>query len=65
MSDLQSAVNHEFLSQLDDYIKIKRYRLVNAVVVYENERLFSNDFIISLTNIPLITSALHGKAFYY
>ena len=34
-----NAVNHEFLNQLDDYIKIKRYRLVNAVVVYENDEL--------------------------
>ena len=39
-----SAVNHEFLSQLDDYIKIKRYRLVNAVVVYENDALVFERF---------------------
>ena len=32
-------INHEFLSQLDEYIKIKRYRLVNSVVVYENDKL--------------------------
>ena len=39
-----SAVNHEFISQLDDYIKIKRYRLVNAVVVYENDSLVFERF---------------------
>ncbi|MCL2404760.1 MAG: beta-lactamase family protein [Defluviitaleaceae bacterium] len=39
-----SAVNHKFLSQLDDYIKVKRYRLVNAVVVYENDALVFERF---------------------
>ena len=34
-----SPLNHEFLTQLDDYIKTKRYRLINAVVVYENGEL--------------------------
>jgi len=34
-----SAVNHVFLQGLDDYMKTKRYRLVNAVVVYENDQL--------------------------
>jgi CubicO group peptidase (beta-lactamase class C family) len=33
-----SAVNFEFLHRLDDYIKIKRYPLINAVVVYENDK---------------------------
>ena len=35
----QTNLNHEFISQLDEYIKIKRYRLVNSVVVYENDEL--------------------------
>jgi len=39
-----SVINHEFLNQLDDYIKIKRYRLVNAVVVYENDALIFERF---------------------
>jgi len=39
-----SAVNYEFLSQLDDYIKINRYRLVNAIVVYENDALVFERF---------------------
>ena len=34
-----SAVNHEFLHGMDVYLKVKRYRLVNAVVVYENDQL--------------------------
>jgi len=34
-----SGLNHEFLNQLDDYIKIKRYSLINAVIVYENDSL--------------------------
>ncbi|MCL2602865.1 MAG: beta-lactamase family protein [Defluviitaleaceae bacterium] len=33
------GVNFTFLSQLDDYIKMKQYRLVNAVVVYENDEI--------------------------
>jgi len=39
-----SAVNHEFLHRLDEYIKIKRYRLVNSVVVYENDELIFERF---------------------
>jgi len=39
-----SAVNHEFLNNLDNYIKIKRYRLVNAVMVYENDQLVFERF---------------------
>ena len=50
-----SAVNHEFLQQLDDYIKIKRYRLINAVVVYENDQLiferFYNNFDENSVNL--------------
>jgi len=34
-----STINYAFLHGLDDYLKIKRYRLVNAVVVYENDQL--------------------------
>jgi len=39
-----SAVNHKFLRGLADYLKIKRYRLVNAVVVYENDELVFEQF---------------------
>jgi len=39
-----NTINHEFLGQLDDYIKIKQYRLVNAVVVYENDKLVFERF---------------------
>jgi len=39
-----SAVNYDFLNQLDDYLKIKRYRLVNSVVVYENDKLVYERF---------------------
>lgn len=50
-----SAINHEFLNQLDEYIKIKRYRLVNAVVVYENDELvferYYNKFNENTTNL--------------
>ena len=49
-----SNVNHSFLAQLDDYIKIKRYRLINAVVVYENDELiferYYNKFNENSTN---------------
>jgi len=31
-------MNHTFLANLDDYIKSRRYRLVNAVLVYENDQ---------------------------
>ena len=53
------AVNHDFLNQLDDYIKIKRYRLVNSVVVYENDELiferYYNKFNENTTN-PLCST---------
>lgn len=32
-------MNWEFLNNLDDYIKMKRYRLINSVLVYENSEL--------------------------
>lgn len=32
-------MNMEFLEHLDDYLKAKRYRLVNSVLVYENDEL--------------------------
>ena len=32
-------MNMEFLNNLDNYIKAKRYRLVNTVLVYENNEL--------------------------
>ena len=32
-------MNHAFLDRLDDYIRERRYRLVNAVVVYESDTL--------------------------
>ena len=32
-------MNMDFLNNLDEYIKIKRYPLVNAVVVYQNDEL--------------------------
>ncbi|MCL2015545.1 MAG: beta-lactamase family protein [Defluviitaleaceae bacterium] len=54
-----SALNHDFLSQLDDYIKVKRYRLVNSVVVYENDELiferYYNKFNENTTN-PLCST---------
>jgi len=54
-----SGVNHGFLAQLDDYIKIKRYRLINAVVVYENDKLiferYYNKFNENSTN-PLCST---------
>ena len=37
-------MNMEFLNNLDDYIKAKRYRLVNTVVVYENDKLVFERF---------------------
>ena len=49
-----SVVNHAFLDELDHYIKAKRYRLVNSVVVYENDRLvferYYNKFTENTTN---------------
>ncbi|MCL2285218.1 MAG: beta-lactamase family protein [Firmicutes bacterium] len=52
-------INHSFLAQLDDYIKVKRYRLVNAVVVYENGELiferYYNKFNENSTN-PLCST---------
>ena len=44
MSNAKTRVNHEFLSQLDDYIAAKRYRLVNSVLVYENDELVFQRF---------------------
>jgi CubicO group peptidase (beta-lactamase class C family) len=32
-------MNMEFLNDLDNYLKIKQYRLVNSVLVYENDEL--------------------------
>jgi len=37
-------MNMDFLNNLDEYIKVKRYRLVNAVVVYENDKLVFERF---------------------
>ena len=33
------SINMELLNNLDDYIKIKRYRLINSVLVYQNDEL--------------------------
>jgi CubicO group peptidase (beta-lactamase class C family) len=41
---MMGNVNWDFLNQLDDYINIKRYRLVNAVLVYENDALVFQKF---------------------
>ena len=58
-SKVNSRLNQGFLAQLDNYIKIKRYRLVNAVVVYENDELvferFYNKFDENSTN-PLCST---------
>jgi len=47
-------MNNDFLNNLDDYIKTKRYRLVNSVLVYENNKLvferYYNKFTISSRN---------------
>ncbi|MDR1689133.1 MAG: beta-lactamase family protein [Clostridiales bacterium] len=32
-------MNTDFLNNLDEYLRVKRYRLVNAVLVYENDNL--------------------------
>lgn len=32
-------MNMEFLNNLDNYLKLKQYRLVNSVVIYENDKL--------------------------
>jgi len=33
------SINMEFLNNLDDYIRGKRYRLVNSVLVYQNDEI--------------------------
>lgn len=33
------SIDIDFLNNLDDYLKVKRYRLVNSVLVYQNDEL--------------------------
>jgi CubicO group peptidase (beta-lactamase class C family) len=51
-------MNMDFLNDLDGYLKMKRYRLVNAVLVYENSALvfegYYNNFDENKTN-PLMS----------
>jgi len=37
-------MNLDFLKNLDDYIKVKRYRLVNSVLAYENNELIFEQY---------------------
>ena len=42
-------MNHTFMSRLDDYIHEHRYRLVNSVLVYENDELIFERYYNSFT----------------